>query len=331
MAKFSGRRVVLGIKKENVRGTAETTGFYGYPFLSADIADKTEKKKNETSYGNITKNNDEITVTKKSEGSYESKIFSNGVGFILSWLMGQSPTTTDVSGDTGAKQHVWELLNNNTHNSYTVDTNDPNQHIAFALSMIDTLKFTWVKDDFTKIEITTVGKDSVASTATVTFDTTETEFLPSQIFIGLADIGTSLDSATEADEIVSVTLEFKKNLSVAQTNKSKKQVSDINNTDFELTGSIEKYYVDTVYKGYDMNDTKKAMRIALIDTANLAGTTTPTKVIFDLQKVGFSNWKPGYGTSDISTETLDFEAFFNLAAGKTFTATLINKKASGTY
>lgn len=329
MARFSGRRVTVGFKKESVRGTAETSGFFYYPFLSAEFIDKTEKKLNESAYGNIVKNNDEITVLKSGEGSLEGKIFAAGIGHLLTFLFGASPTTTtDVGGDTGANQHVFALANNNVHQSFSANFNDTIANVAFALSMIDSLKLTWVKDDFTKVEIATQSKASISSAATASFLTTDTEFLPKHIILKVADDLSGLAGASDADDITSFSIEFKKNLVVAQTSKSKEQVDNIHNTDFEISGSIEKYYTDSTYKGYDLNDTKKAIRLALVDTVNKSGTSTNTSLTFDLAKVSFKNHKPGYGTSDLSTETIDFEGLFSLADSKAVTATLVNEVAS---
>lgn len=334
MARFSGRRVNIGFKKEAVRGTAETSGFYWYPFLTADFIDKTDKKKNESVFGNIAKNNDEITTLHRGEGALTGKMWQKGLGYLLTWLSGASPVSTAVGGDAAATTHAYTPVltgaNANSHQSFTNAAIDPNQNLAFALSMLDSFKLTWVKDDFAKIEIQSQSKASASASNTATF-TAEPEFLPKHLAVKLATNLAGLTGATESGEIVAINLEFKKNLKVIQTSKSKDQVDEIHNVEWEVTGSIEKYYVDATFHDYDKNDTKMALRLDFIDSVNLAGTTTPTSLRLDFARVGFSNWKPGYGTSDISTETLDIEAFFSVADGSVFLPTLVNNQAPGTY
>lgn len=334
MARFSGRRVTVGLKKEAVRGTAETSGFYGYPFLTADFVDKTDKKLNESVYGNIAKNNDEITTLHRGEGALTGKLWEKGIGYLLTWLAGASPVSTPVSGDVTAISHVFTPVlsgtNANIHQSFTVAMVDPNQNIASPLSMLDSFKLTWVKDDFAKVEIATQSKVSVSGSNTITF-AAENEFLPKHALIKLATNLAGLTGATESGDITAFTLEFKKNLKAVQTSKSKDQVDEIHNVEFEVSGSIEKYYVDTTFKNYDQNDTKMALRFALTDSANLAGTTTPTSLTIDLAKVSFKNWKPGYGTGEIATESLDIEGLFSVADAALFVATLVNSQPNGTY
>ena len=327
MGRFSGRRVIVGIKKEAARGTAETTGFVGYPFTSLDAGDKTDKKLNESPFGNIVKNNDEITTLKRGEGTYESKMWASLLGHLLTAAFGASPTTTGPT-ETTAYSHAFALANNNTHSSLSIDLNDTILHETFALSMIDSIKFTWVKDDFTKVEITTQSKAGAVSTATPTILTTDYEFLPKHLAIKLASNLAGLSGATESDDIISISLEIKKNLTVSQTSKSKDQVSDINNTDFEISGSIEKYYGDSTYKGYSDNDTKMAMQLDFISSVLAGASSIPYSLQFKLAKVSFKNWKAGYGSSDLSTETIDFEGLYSLTDAKAIEATLVNKTAS---
>ena len=329
MARFSGRRVTVGIKKEATRGTKETSGFYYYPFLSASFDDKNDKKTNDSAYGTIVKSNDQITTLHSGEGDLTGKVFAKGIGYLLTMLFGAAPTTTTPDGATTARQHVFALANNNSHQSATIQVIDPNVSLAFALSMIDSFKFTWVKDDFTQVEIQTMSKASDTGTGSATFLTSDdNDFLPKHLSLFLADNVAGLDAADEASSITSFSFEIKKNLTLAQTTKSKDQVDDIHNGDFEISGSIEKYYEDTTYKGYDLNDTMKALRVQMSDDVNLADTGIPTSLTFDFNKVAFSNYKPGYGTSDISTETFDFTGLLKLADGATMAATLINKQTA---
>lgn len=325
MARFAGRRVQLGIGLETTRGTA-VAPTYWYPFLDASIVDKDSPLFNESSFGHIMKNSAKTTTLVNGEGNVTGKLYAKGLYFFLALVFGQLPTTTPNSGgDTGANAHVFSVLNTNEHISATVSTKTPNEDLRFALAMLESLTLTWAPDAYPQIEAAFVSKSGVAATNTVAL-AADSEFLPKHASMKLASTVAGLTSAAALTDVKSFSITFTKTLAPQQTMDSGTTYGQIFNTDFEVTGSIEKLLNDVTYKGYTLQDSVQAMRFALVDSVNKAGATTPTSLSFDMSKVVFDSHVPQYGKSDIATETLNFTAILDQANfAQTVQATLVNK------
>ncbi len=322
MAVFSGRRVNVGIGLETTRGTAVAPAYY-IPELDVSMRDKPTSLYDESSFGNVMKSSSKATTLINGDGSISSNLWARGLYYWLALLFGQLPTTTDVSGDTAAKKHAFALLNSNEHLSATLALTDPNQDVRYPLAMIDSVKITWAVGESPKIEVQIITQKSASATNTVAY-AVDSKFVPTQASFKLADALSGLAAASVLADIKSFSMEFKKNLSPQQTADSSDTYSGIYNTDFEVSGSIEKLYRDTTYRGYALQDTIKAMEFALSDSLNKAGTTTPTSLKFSLAKVAFEDAEPNYGLSDISTETLKWAGLMSLTEAP-ITAELINK------
>ena len=323
----TGRKTAVGLALEDSRGTAKTPVYF-YPQLDFSFKDMPETKMNESAYYNIAKNNGVDVMSVKGEGSIGGKVWVKGLYYFLAMVFGQKPVTTSVSGDTGAKKHVFSLKNTNDHASATITIKEDVFCGQFAYGMIESFKITWTPDDYPKIEVNLMSKKSVdkePTTVTIAYDATDTEFIPKNVVLKMAANVAGLAGADELKDVKSFSLEFKKNLDAVQTSSSKDDIQEIFNKDFEVTGSIEKLYTDNTYKAMMLNGTTQALEFGFIDRAHKAGNTTPTSLKFVFGKVAISGREPSYGLSDISTESINFEGLFDVATGKTVDAELINK------
>lgn len=322
MAYFSGRRVNLGIGLETTRGTA-VAPVYWYPNLDVKFQDKDTAVYNESSFGNIWKNNAKVTTLIAGDGSVTGKLYAKGLYYILAMLFGQLPTTTDTGGDTAAKNHAFALLNSNEHLTASMAVDEPNVKLRFPFAMVDSVKFKWTAKEYPTVELAFMSQKSSTSTFTVSY-VDESEFIPKQAALKIATNLAGLTGAAVSTDIESLELEFKKSLSAHQTMDSGDTYGKIFNTDWEVSGKIEKLYNDTTYRGLVLNDTEQAMSFTLTDSINKAGTTTPTSLAFVMSKVAFDSHEPGYGKSDISTESINFTALMDVSSTP-ITATLVNK------
>lgn len=311
MARFQGRKVSVGIGLETVRGTS-VAPTYWYPHLDVNIKDTPSAIYNESAHGTIIKNNAKTNTLIEGDGTLSGKTYIKGLYYWLSLVFGQLPTTTDVSGDTDAKQHAFSLLNSNEHLSATLAVKDPNVDLRFPFAMPESFTITWAPDAYPTIEFPIKSKKSVDVANTVAY-VVDKEFLPKHASLFIADDIAGLASAEALKTIKSFSLTFTKTLSPQQTMDSGDTYSEILNTDFEVTGSIEKLYTDTTYRALDLNDVVKSLRFRLSDPANLAGATTPTSLTFDISRATFNGYEPSYGLSDISTEKIDFAMVLDTA------------------
>lgn len=327
MARFSGRRVSVGIALEDpeAKGTAVAPEYW-YPHLDVSVKDTPTALFNESAYGHIIKNNEKINTLIEGDGTLSGKMYIKGIYYWLALVFGQHATTTeDVGSDVGANEHKFALLNNNEHISATLALKEPNLDVRFPYAMPESFTINWAPDQFPTIEIPFKSRKSESVSNEVAY-VVDTEFLPKHASLKIADTLANLGSAQALKTIKSFSLTFTKTLSPQQTMDSGDTYGEILNTDFEVTGTIEKLYTDTTYRGYALNDTIRAMRFSLVDTANKAGTSTPTSLTFDLSRVAFESHEPAYGLSDISTETINFAMLLDTSDhSKSVSATLVNK------
>jgi hypothetical protein len=325
MTAFTGRNVSVGIALETVRGTAKTQPDYVYPHLDVNIRDAGSSVRNESAHKTIIKNNKKNTLLIEGDGSVSGKVYAKGIYYFLAQVFGQLPASSTVVGDVAAKQYDYSLLDNNEHLTSTIFIDEPNQKIRFPGAMPESFTITWSPEDYTKIEFPIKSSKSQASTHTTAY-VVESEFLPDHASLKIAADLAGLDAAPVLEDIKSFSLTFTKTLSPQQTMSSGKTYQTIYNTDFEVSGSIEKLYKDTTYRALDLDDQVKAIRFALTDTANKAGATTPTTLQFDIASAIFEGQAPNYGLSDISVESINFELIRHEAdPTKSVTAKLINK------
>lgn len=323
MTRITGRQINVGIGKETTRGTSVAPGYW-YPKLDFDFDDKNEKVMNESGMGVIEKNNAAHITKRWSEGSIQGKIFRNGIAYFLMMLFGQAPTTTTV--ETTAKKHSFAVAQNNTHLSATLAVKEPNQDLRYALAMLDSFKIDLVVDDYGKFDCSVIAKKSASASNTVAY-VEDSEFIPKHVVLKLASALAGLTGATGLTDVVSISLEFKKNLAQNQA-LGNIDLENITNTDFEVSGKLEKYYNDTTFKDYDHGNTHRALRLDLIDTDTVIGASTNPSLRFDFAEVVFKNWSKGMGNSDVVTESIEFDALWNLAAASMVTAELVNDTAS---
>lgn len=324
MANFSGRRATIGIGLESVRGTP-VAPTYWYPQMDINIKDTPTSILNESAYGHIAKNNDKTTTLIEGDGTLSGKLWIKGLYYFLALVFGQAPTPTDTEGDTDAKNYAYALANNNEHISATIALKEPNLDVRFPFAMPESFTLNWSPDAYPTIEFPIKSKKSASAENTVAY-VADKEFLPKHAVLKLADNLAGLGAANALTGIKSFSITFTKTLSPQQTMDSGDTYDAIYNTDFEVSGSIEKLYRDTTYRGFALNDVIKAMRFSLIDTVNKAGDTTPTSLTFDLSRVSFDTQEPAYGLSDISTETINFTGLLDVAAvADSFKAVLVSK------
>lgn len=323
MARTSTRLKGIGLGKESVRGTSVAATVW-YPVLEFNFRDNIDKIMNESRFGVLDKNSARHIVKQWGEGDMTGAIYINAFGHILNNFFGQTPTTTTV--ETTAKKHVWTKAQTNSDLTHTISTDDANEDLRFAMGMIDTLKIDYVKDDYVKFTATFMSKKSASASNTPAY-TVEAKFLPSHAVIKTAATGSSnLTAASALTNIVSLSLEFKKNL-VQATALGSSDLEGLYNTDFEATGTIERYYDDTTFRTYARNNTERSLRVDLIDTATIVGAVTNPSLRFDFEQVSFDF--PEDGDQDgLATETINLTALWNSSASKTVTAELTNATAS---
>jgi len=325
MTRIIGRLTKLGIGRETTRGTA-VAPTYWVPVLDLSFDDKLELKNNESGYGNIAAINDASIVKKWGEGEYSGKIFHKSVGLEMVALFGQLPTSVQRT-TTGVYDNTYALLNTNQHASLTVALSEANYSGRFALGVISSWSLDAALGDYIRRKISIISKASASSSETPAF-TNEAEFIPKHMSIKLAAAAASdatLDSAT-AIKLRSISFDFNKNAEGLQVFGSN-DLDDVVNKQVEITGSFEMFYDDRTYHTLAQAGTHQAMRIDMINSDVIIGTSGThnpalrfqfTEVVIELPVQGFDN-------NNITTLNIPFRAVLNVASGVIATCRVTNE------
>jgi hypothetical protein len=323
MAKFIGRQADIGIKKESVRGTAESTATYYLPKISMSLDDGIEQVIDESSIGVIEDATNASIVAKFAEGELEGNIQDSSFGLLLLNALGA--VSTSGPSQTTVYTHTFSVGQDAQHDALTLFLDDGNQDYKFALAMIESLGIDISLGQFAKFNASFRSKKGETATLSPSYAAANI-FLPQHGTLKTATNLAGLGAASTID-IRSVKLEIMKNLEEDRKLGSLDAV-DILNKQFACEGSIELVFNDNTFKTDMLADTAKAMRIRLTNTDVTIGSSLNPQLTIDLAKVKFSNFQKNYSNDDIVTATVDFKGFYSLADTSMITMELINTTAS---
>lgn len=323
MSKFIGRLADIGIAKESVRGTAETTASFWLPKLSLTMDDMVEQVVDESSIGVIEDSPNAAVVGKFATGELEGNIADNSFGLLLLAALG-SVSTSGPSQST-VYTHTFSVQEDAQHDSLTLFLDDPNQDYKFALGMIDSLELDFAVGQFAKF---TAGfRAKVGATATLTPSyTLGNNFLPQHITLGYATTLAGLSSATSVN-VKSVKLTVNNNVEDDRKLGSV-DAADILNKQFSVEGELELVFDAETFKTQMLADTALALRIRLTNTAVTIGSSLNPQLTIDIAKAKFSEFEKTYENDEIVTATVKFKAFYSASDSKMITFELINTTTS---
>ena len=322
MAKFIGATADIGIKKESVRGTAESSADFYLPKMTLTYDDVVEQAQDENTIGVIEDMVDAKVVKKIAEGDIEGKISDKAIGLLLYALLGAKA----VSGPTdSAYTHTFTVAQSAQHQSLTFFVDDGNQDYKYALGMLKGMEIVAEVGKFCNFKIGVRSKVGETATLTPSY-TAENNFLAQHATFKIASNQAGLDAAF-ATNIRMVNIKIEKNVE-DDTALGTIAPVDILNKQLAIEGELELVFDDEAIKTAMLADTAKALRIQLNNSDVLIGSTSTPKLTIDLHYVKFSNFKRNYGNGDIATASVQFKAFYKIADSKMITATLINAQSS---
>lgn len=321
MAKFIGRLVDIGIKKEAARGTAETTATFWIPKMTLSLDDKIEQVTDESTTGVLEDANDASVIYKYSEGELEAIIGDKSIGLFLLALFGSVVTTGPIDS---AYTHTFSVGQTAQHPSLTVFIDDENVDYRHALGMVSSFTLDVAYDKFCTYRVGLKTKVGASGANTPSYSA-ENKFLPQHCTVKIATTQAGLTAAS-AINIRRVILNVNKNLEDDRALGSTAPV-DILNKQFQIDGELELVFNDETFKTQLLADTVQALRIKLTHTTLIGSTSVPDLQI-DLHSVKFSEFSRNYSNNDIVTASVKFKAFYKLADAKMVTPVLINATVS---
>ena len=321
MARYSGRRISIGIAKEAVRGTLEGTADYWLPHAEFNAMETLQKVRDDSGFGVIETPTQSDIVKETMEGDLEMNIRDDSIGLLLLALFGTETFSAD-DPEAGVGTHTFTVAETNQHQSLTVFENNPVRQVASAGCMVNSASFEVVLDQYIRASFSLIGEkfDTYSNSAAYT---AETKFRPQDVSIKFAAAVANLGAASAVSTIRRFALEFNKNVEDFQGLGSVTPV-DFLNKDFNLSGEVEILFEDETYLNYALNNTYRAIRLTMTNTGVTIGAATNPSLQFDLSQVDFDEPDIDKGRENIGVLTLPFTAHYKLGETDMVEAQLIN-------
>ena len=326
MSEYTGRKVAFGMKKETVRGTAETSAAIWLNQLSLGFYPRAEKALNESAMGVLFKQNDSATMTKWGEGDFEVKATEVNLGYLLHAGMGAVSSVAKSAPNAVVYDHTFTFDQSNSPQSYTFFRKDDNINEAYALGMVSQLEFNAELGKWVQVKGTVITKPATTSTATVA-RTNDTEFKPKHMAVRLASNVAGLAGATDIATIQSLRLTMDRAVD-RDLQHGTDTPYDISVREIEISGEIVLRHTCDTYRQAFEADTQQAMRISLVNSDVTIGTSANPGLVITLPKVTFDNWQIDQGLGDKVNQTIGFKALFDISAGNAMSAVLTNLTTS---
>lgn len=324
MSLFSGRRASVGIGKESSRGVG-VAPTYWYPKTSINFSDKVSKVFTEGSYGSIISNFVTGYVASKwAEGNLEGEVSANSFGLLLLALFGtDTPSTLEA---LLAFQHDFTLQDDNQTDSLTITQVDPNGTFRYRLAMLNSLRIDIKLGVLVSYIANFISKTSQTATVTTPAHVLDHVFSHPHLTFKVAANAGSISGATHI-HVKSISLDITKEIEKINVCGTL-EPTDIVNKVIKITGTVELNLEDNTWRDYMLNGSVKAMQIKLVSNKKIGSTYYPTLDIV-LPKVNFTTWEPATGNNDIASQTINFEAFYDIANARLWsTMQLINGVAT---
>ena len=323
MANFIGATVNIGLGKEGTRGTAVVPAVW-VPKSSFDFNDQAEYVRQEAPYGVIEQNMDADVSKLMGQGALEIPVFSESIGYILGAAFGAFPTPS--SGAAGTYLHDFTVAQTSQHQSLTIHRKDGNEHVRYALAMLDSVEFTYSLDDYLMCNATFMSKQGTTTSGTASY-TEEAKFRPQDVTMTIADTIAGLSGGTEV-KVEEFTLTIEKNLEEYQVHGSV-DLNDIFNNRFAYSGSMTILWNSTDYKGWFKDGTKKAFEIDAVNTSETVGSGSENPQLrFQMSPSVIEEWSMEEDNDGVVKQTIGFTGLYDLANEQSLLCRLKNETAS---
>lgn len=318
MAKIIGKNRTFGIKKEAVRGTAETSGVNFIPVEVIDPNFNVEQITDESASGTLADASDMITVGKIGSINISLKGGLVSLGHLLRAVAGQEPVFTAGTPNL----HTFEMSNDPTQDSFTILDANPIQDKAYPLGLLEKFSISLAQKSLPQFEATFKSKAPVK--VNIGESTTEEEIL---LHTGFEfRYGTDITTISTNDKICvrdfNITQE---KATIEDQCVSSSEPNDITNGLISVTGNFEVAFENTDYEDDFMAETQKAIQIVI------AGATAGEGLTINLPKVKLSTLANSSEANEIVTQKIEYKGLLDKDTLKQITYILANTELSGTY
>jgi len=183
MSKGIGRLIQIGLAKESIRGTANTTAGYWNAWMDLTLDEKKEFATDSQAYG-IIEDNVNLTQTKKwVAGTLTGNVYDTSFPPILYGMFGSY-----AKAGSGPYTHTFTVGETAQHQSYTFLLHDPLSGVdySYANGVIEKLEINLALKQFIQFTASVMAQSGVSQSAFTPSTTTENRFLPQYLSAGFA-------------------------------------------------------------------------------------------------------------------------------------------------
>lgn len=321
MTKFIGRRGVLGLAKESVRGTVVGTPTFWIPRITMSYDDHAEGARESEGMGKIADSDAWYVTQQMASGDIEFQPDDRILGLFLTSLLGASP----VKSGSNPYTYTYTLSQSNQHQSLSLLYQDPDYTKAYPLGVCGSLKFTVRQNAIvtcTASFMSRVGRDWTTQTAD--FTGLGSKFLHQHLVFKIAANTAGLAAASA---ISLKSLEFTINANTMfDSVLGTVEPEDVLNQQFSVEGTIELLKQDESYRRLMLDGTYKAVQLSFIN-----GTSSQLNI--QMPRVDFSAWEQDRNLDNPVSQKINFKANYDAANAAEIisTLTLVNTLNSTNY
>ena len=307
---FPWKKVWVWVSIEDVRWEIKLPIQYWFPWTDNTFSDKaTIETDSWVTDTLVDASNSQVTKT-WSEWTLWGQVYPNWIWFFLKALL----WNVISSWENWIYEHLFTLLESNTHPSLTVWVHTPLWWTAYALANIESMDFTAEVGWKFSVSINLKAKKWEAASHTVSY-LDEHGFVASMLKVYIAENLAWLDVA-ENICLQSITISFKKEIKDIECLSSVDPIDYIN-ANFSIEGSMEMLFENTVYKDYFLNGTSKALRVLAEDRKHpYEWVDNYPTFMLDLSKVIITDWTPSVVVDDITKQSISFKGHYDLKTQK---------------
>ena len=308
MANFIGRLIEVGLGIEKTRGEAEESTFW-VDKMNCTVDDTAEVAIDDSTVGVIEDSMGGEVVREGAQGEISGKVRDISFGAILLAAFGSVNSGLE-SGETDVYNHAFTVKNDAQHPSLTVEVKNPNQQLAYALAMLESLEITAEVGKYVEYTASFKSKKGVSASGTPTY-TLENPFLAKHIVVKIADAVENLESA-EALPVRSSVIRINKNLERDDVFGSN-DPADILNKQFGAEISLVRLFGDATIKALYQAGDKQALQIIFKNDDAVIGTSeeNPTLTL-TFPQVLITERSLSAASDEVATENITAKANYNL-------------------
>ena len=328
MSKGIGKLFQIGVAKESVRGTAQTSASYWLAFTDVSPEEKWENAVDVQSYGVIEDSISETRVKNWMEGAIAAPLSDQSFVLLLLSLLG-TDTPTLHAGETTVYDHALTVAQNAQHQSVTVFVHDPlaAQDYSHALCVVHKIDLNYVLKDFVNFSASIMGQQGAQKSTFSPSQSVENRFVPQHLTFKTA---TNLAGLSAASPIAVKSLKLSIDDSIeSQDVLGNVTPADFLNKEFKIDGTIEAIWQnESDFKTNAVANTPQALRLDLLNSAVTLGSATHPEIKIDLAKVYFTEFGRPIKTKDVVYQTLKFKAVYSVSDTQMVKITCTNTVAS---